>query len=202
MHNVVSSLGDLFSDPDELKTKFSLFSKSMGPALQGLELEARHSTALCTVGLYDVIMLCGMSKPNPKLPTPLIQTKDDSSSMTCGNRSELLAETVLRILPVATRLNKAGVSLRFINSTSDEGFNGLTSSEVVEDTLRISQPWGTTMIGTVLRNKIVNPILARARTNRLLSPVLVVIITDGEVRPRTGVNSSFPSHTVAIAYDV
>jgi len=191
MHNVVSSLGDLFRDPDELKTKFSLFSKNMGPALQELELEARHSTALCTVGLYDVIMLCGMSKPNPKLPTPLIQTKDDSSSMTCGNRSELLVETVLRILPVATRLNEAGVSLRFINYKFDDDFNGLMTREAVENTLLIAQPCGVTMIGTVLRDKIVNPILARARANLLRLPVLVVIITDGEVRPRTTINRSF-----------
>lgn len=101
--------------------------------------------------------------------------------MNLGNRNALLAETIYRILPVATRLNEAGVSLRFINYNQDREFNDLTSQPQVAKTLRMVSPAGTTRIGTVLRHKIVKPILAKARANTLVSPVLVVIVTDGEV---------------------
>jgi len=103
--------------------------------------------------------------------------------MNLDNRNDLLAETIYRILPVATRLNEAGVSLRFINYNLDKNFDDLTTPKQVQSALRMVQPAGTTRIGTVLKHKIVKPILTKARAGTLQSPVLVVIITDGEVLP-------------------
>jgi hypothetical protein len=102
------------------------------------------------------------------------------------NRYKLLAETVHRITPVATTLNEAGISLRFINYSRDGKFDDISQPKEVERTLRMVAPGGTTKIGTILRNKIIDPILEKARAGTLDAPVLVVIITDGEVHTPGG----------------
>jgi hypothetical protein len=101
--------------------------------------------------------------------------------MSQGNRNKLLHETVHLIMPVASRLNDVGVSLRFINYTKDGEFDRISTTENIEKTLEMVAPRGATPIGTVLRKKIVDPILEKARAGKLVTPVLVVIITDGEV---------------------
>ncbi|KAF8244008.1 hypothetical protein K440DRAFT_636550 [Wilcoxina mikolae CBS 423.85] len=101
-------------------------------------------------------------------------------SMNIGNRYDSLTEIVRRITQVATRFNDSGVFLRFINYSQDEKLDGFYNGMAVDKTMKIVKPRGTTKIGTVLRNKIVNPILQKPRTGNLKAPVLVVIITDGE----------------------
>ncbi|KAF8243660.1 hypothetical protein K440DRAFT_589376, partial [Wilcoxina mikolae CBS 423.85] len=98
------------------------------------------------------------------------------------NRYKLLAETVHRITPVATKLNEAGISLRFINYSRDiDGrFDDLSQQKEIESKLKLVAPGGTTKIGTMLRSKIIEPILEKAKAGTLVAPVLVVIITDGE----------------------
>ncbi|KAI5793362.1 hypothetical protein FPQ18DRAFT_258461 [Pyronema domesticum] len=100
--------------------------------------------------------------------------------MAYGNRYNLLSETVRRIVPVATKLNECGISLRFINYTQDQEFNKISEAKDADRKLAAVKPRGTTKIGTVLRTKIINPVLEKARTGKLVMPVLVVIITDGE----------------------
>jgi hypothetical protein len=102
------------------------------------------------------------------------------------NRYKLLTETVHRITPVATKLNEAGISLRFINYSRDGKFNDLSQSKEIERKLKLVAPGGTTKIGTMLQSKIIEPILEKAKAGTLDAPVLVVIITDGEVRIPSG----------------
>ncbi|KAF8534502.1 hypothetical protein BDD12DRAFT_983821 [Trichophaea hybrida] len=152
-----------FFDINQLGELAKRFYTNSGPALTDLSLDKRDTTNLSTVALYDVMILC-----------------DDSGSMNHRNRYKLLAETVHRITPVATKLNEAGISLRFINYSRDGKFNDLSKPKEIERKLKMVAPGGTTKIGTMLRSKIIEPILEKAKAGTLDAPVLVVIITDGE----------------------
>ena len=83
---------------------------------------------------------------------------------------------------MATGLSKGGISLRFINYQKDSEFDNLSRLEDIERSLsEANPPRGLTPIGTRLLEKIIEPILEKAEEGILSRPVMVFIITDGEV---------------------
>jgi hypothetical protein len=105
----------------------------------------------------------------------------DPSASKGVSRYSLLRKTVSRLVPIATRLNERGVKLRFINYNGDSGFNKLKQQDV-ERAIDTARPNGWTAIGTVLERKIVNPLLEKVNSSeRMRCPLLINIITDGEV---------------------
>jgi hypothetical protein len=93
----------------------------------------------------------------------------------------VLREAVQRLVPLATRLNERGVSLRFINFNGDGNFNDLKEDDVMAK-LDSVNPQGGTMIGAALDRKVVQPLVTSLDHAESIHPTLVSIITDGEVR--------------------
>jgi hypothetical protein len=91
-----------------------------------------------------------------------------------------LKDTLRRVAEFATILEPMGISVRFLNHHED--FNGLVDAKEVEEKVSKVPFFGTTRLGEVLDYKIVQPmIIQKVRERRLKKPVLVVIITDGQV---------------------
>jgi len=107
---------------------------------------------------------------------------DDSTSMNIGNRIPALQQTIKCVSEIATILEPSGMSIRFLNSTQDGNFNNLTNVNDIMQKVQMVDYNGYTLLGTQLRDKIVNPmIIQRAENNTLKKPVIVAAITDGEV---------------------
>lgn len=102
--------------------------------------------------------------------------------MTLGNRIPALQETVKNVAELATRLEPSGISIRFLNYDQDWDFNNLTSVADIEQKTKMVLYDGDTRLGQQLQAKIVSPILQKARNGSLRKPVIVAIVTDGEVR--------------------
>jgi len=120
---------------------------------------------LTKIGLYDVIVFC-----------------DDSSSMLLEERYSTLKSVVRRIARIAAAYNPTGIKIRFINSQKDPGFNGIVTEEQVETCLDAVQPENGTALGTKLFEKVVRPLIVeKAKRGELDKPVVVSIVTDGEV---------------------
>jgi len=132
---------------------------------------------LTKVSLYDVIVFC-----------------DDSGSMLVDNRFDDQRDVVKRISRIAHTYNRAGISLRFINSLDDDGYNRLSHGDI-SFALGLVFPNGTTRLGTKLLEKVVLPfVIEPARRGELRRPVLISMITDGEV---LSLSSSFPLRSTA-----
>lgn len=99
-----------------------------------------------------------------------------------GRRWKTLKETVERLLPIATRLNEKGIALRFINSNcdSDPKWTNM-DAYTAEQELELIKPSGSTNIGHALVTKIITPMLAEMKAKSTFDPILISIITDGEV---------------------
>ena len=139
-----------------------------GSVCRSLFLSRYATPDLTKIGLYDVIVFC-----------------DDSSSMARENRFHTLKTVVRRVARVASAYNPAGIKVRFMNARGDRGFNGIMTEDQVEtcmDTITLGRG---TALGTRLFEKVVVPeIIEKARRGELARPVLVSVITDGEVRSR------------------
>lgn len=104
-----------------------------------------------------------------------------------GSRTEALNKTLQGIAHWATKIEKDGISLRFLNRVDDEkdSFNNLTDVDKIDDLLSRIPRAGGTKLGTVLRKKILNPLADKAakskKTGTMVKPRIIVIITDGEV---------------------
>ena len=105
---------------------------------------------------------------------------DDSGSMAGSLFNKTLRELVHRIIPLATRLNENGVGLRFINYDGDANMDAIKEDQV-DAILNGISPTGGTMIGAALDRKVVQPIITSLGLAASLNPLLVTIITDGEV---------------------
>jgi hypothetical protein len=100
------------------------------------------------------------------------------------NRMPALQDTLERVANFATILNPQGISIRFLNHEGD-GSGHFDRLRTVEDIKKMANVpcSGSTRLGGVLNEKIVTPmILEKAAKGALKKPVIVVIITDGEVR--------------------
>ena len=89
---------------------------------------------------------------------------------------------VHRMTSIVTRLvpDGSGVHLRFINKLNDDGLNNL-NKESIEEYMNFI-PKGSTMIGTNLEKKILEPFIYNVidQDKLLQRPYLILIITDGE----------------------
>ena len=104
--------------------------------------------------------------------------------MSQDNRMPALKDTLGRVATLATILNPDGISLRVLNYDKDENgdFDHLVTEKSITERLERVQCGGDTKLGTILEKKIITPmILDKARNVILKKPVIVVIITDGEV---------------------
>jgi len=81
-----------------------------------------------------------------------------------------------------TYLDNDGVSVRFINYKNDAGFNGLTTVDEVISIIKIIPFGGSIKLGTRHLEKVVDPLIISPVKNKTFKkPVLVTIVTDGEV---------------------
>jgi hypothetical protein len=103
--------------------------------------------------------------------------------MTKGNRIFALQETVKNVAKFAIQLEPSGISIRFLNYDQDTNFDNLTDLNDIEGKTKMVQYDGDTRLGQKLQSKVLRPIIKKANDNVLHKPVIVAIITDGEVRP-------------------
>ena len=105
--------------------------------------------------------------------------------MKLGDRIDTLSETLQHTSEWATKLEKDGISLRFLNDVQDDTdkFSGLTDPAQLDDVLTNISFRGGTKLGTVLRKKVVQPLAEKAmKTDGRVKPRIIMIITDGKVR--------------------
>ena len=102
-------------------------------------------------------------------------------SMLVDDRFDDQKAVVQRISRIAHTYNRSGISLRFINYSDDAGYNHLPQSRI-NSTFTNVFPNGNTKLGTKLMEKVIIPfVIDPARKMELKKPILISIITDGEV---------------------
>jgi hypothetical protein len=104
--------------------------------------------------------------------------------MQSENRIPALQETVHNIAKFTTKLEPSGISIRFLNFDQDEGgdFNNLNDPDDIDRKVKMVNNHGPcTMLGIELNQKVVRHIVTKAKSDVLRKPVIVAIITDGEV---------------------
>jgi hypothetical protein len=115
---------------------------------------------LFQLALYDIVILA-----------------DDSGSMAMNDgRIEELNVVVEKIARVATKFDRDGITVCFLNDTKVHNNQNESSAKDLVKKARYS---GRTPIGSVLRNRIIDPMVVKAGP-QLQKPVLVIVVTDGE----------------------
>lgn len=95
-----------------------------------------------------------------------------------------LKDTLQRVAHFATILQPKGISIRFLNHDEGTGrrFDDLTNAHDIEMKVANVPFNGSTRLGGVLDEKIVQPmVINKIRSGKLERPIFVVIITDGQV---------------------
>ncbi|KAL1961716.1 hypothetical protein VTN77DRAFT_1116 [Rasamsonia byssochlamydoides] len=106
--------------------------------------------------------------------------------MRLGNRIKALNQTLQSVAHWATRIEKDGISLRFLNLPKDDSgrFDGLTDPDQINELIYNIPIRGNTKLGTMLNRKVVQPLVQRAirrkTTREKIKPRIILIITDGE----------------------
>jgi nitrogen regulatory protein PII-like uncharacterized protein len=97
-------------------------------------------------------------------------------------RQPALKSTLIRLAKIANILTPTGISLRFLNHNKDSNgdFDDLFIEDVERKINEVEFKKGS-RLGTVVKDKIVEPIIKKAQSRKLRKPVLVLIITDGKV---------------------
>jgi hypothetical protein len=99
-----------------------------------------------------------------------------------GWLAERVQETVHNIAKFATKLEPSGISIRFLNFDQDGDFDYLNDLDDINRKVKMVKNNGPcTMLGIELNHKIVRHIVNKAKSNVLKKPVIIAIITDGEV---------------------
>jgi hypothetical protein len=102
--------------------------------------------------------------------------------MKTGNRIMALQETIKNVAEVATVLEPSGMSIRFINSRDDGNFDHLTDVDDIMKKVQRVEYKGDTKLGTNLQLKVASPmVLEKANNKTFKKPLIVAVITDGEV---------------------
>lgn len=146
---------------------------------------------LSILALYDVVLLLGMhfftsfrcvfhfNISIANFPESL----DDSGSMKQdegGRRITALQTFLTRIADVTSHFDTDGFAIRWLNHCQTK--DNIKSASQVSGIVDNNPFYGWTMLGTAMRNKILDPfVLEPAYAQALKKPVLVMIITDGEV---------------------
>lgn len=100
--------------------------------------------------------------------------------MNKGDRIKVLEDTCQRVSQIAGLLQPQGVYLRFLNHKNDRHFNNLTDPEDIQSKMGAVKYSGKTRLGTVLKNKIIEPLIfEKANSRQLERPIITVIVTDG-----------------------
>ncbi|KAJ5390641.1 uncharacterized protein N7496_001709 [Penicillium cataractarum] len=165
---------------DEVMTK-DLATRAMQVAKQikdDYELSDEEVGKMARLSLFDIFILC-----------------DNSGSMKFGNRVETLNKTLQGVAHWATRIEKDGISLRFLNRVKDgDGrFDNLTDLHKIDDLICSIPTKGNTRLGNTLAGKVIQPLLQRAdnraqqardgvkRSQQVcIKPRIIFIITDGQ----------------------
>lgn len=105
-----------------------------------------------------------------------------------GSRIDDLKVILTRVVSVATMFDEDGISVRFMNEQkapkpafTHAELDGIRSEQQVEQIFSKVSFSGLTPLGEQLNAKVLEPmVLAKARTNSLQKPALVITITDGQ----------------------
>jgi hypothetical protein len=98
--------------------------------------------------------------------------------MAFDGRIEELNIVAEKIAGVATKFDQDGMTLCFLN---DKKVYEVKSTSEVTNIIKNTRFSGSTPIGSVLKTRIVNPlVISKANTGQLHKPVLVIVMTDGE----------------------
>jgi hypothetical protein len=98
-----------------------------------------------------------------------------------GWRIPVLKDTLKRVAMFATYLKPTGISLRFLNHHADYSFDDLKSVDEIMNKVEKIEFSGCTKLGTELNDQVVEPLIKKAEQSQLKRPLVVLIITDGEV---------------------
>lgn len=114
--------------------------------------------------------------------------------MKLGDRIPALNRTLQGVAHWATKLEPHGISLRFLNNVDDEkgDYDHLSDLQVIENKIYNLHVGGGTKLGTVLRKKVIEPmvkrVVERSESNQQLKPLIAVVITDGKVIQNTSLS--------------
>jgi hypothetical protein len=98
-----------------------------------------------------------------------------------GSRIPVLKDTLERVARFAIYLKSTRISLHFLNHTRDHGFDDLKSVEEIMSKVENVGFSGNTRLGTELNEQVVKPLIKKAEQHELRRPLIIMIITDGEV---------------------
>ena len=101
--------------------------------------------------------------------------------MEMDNRWESLTAILTRVTQFALELNSAGISLRFLNGPDKGKELDYLTAEDIETKAKDIDVNGPTYLGTALKKRILEPMVYQMAEIRD-KPLLIVIITDGQVR--------------------
>lgn len=159
-------------------------AKTMVESLFALGCGKEIALQLSVLILYDLVMLIGLPPTSYCPMSGIILTNsnlniDDSSSMETeqnGERIKTFKRTMAEITSVYDLANPRGIrSVKFINSK--KGFMNIRRGHLKKNFASLKYD-GMTRIGTALKERILTPYVW---TNPMTKPLLVMIITDGEV---------------------
>ena len=171
---------------------------------QGQDTEtAQYYADLSKISLYTMILLVddstSMREPDEQdnglllvdeLEMPKQMSKKTKKKQKTVRQDDCgllkpVKQALERITKIATTFDKEGISIRFLNAEmADLPLDGINTVEGIKIILDAC-PWkGGTELGTMLSKKVLEPLLQQkveAKPPTLNRPVLVRIITDGEV---------------------
>lgn len=131
----------------------------------------RYYADICKTALYHTVLLI-----------------DDSKSMRDDKRFEVLVQALERVAEINATINPEGLSMRFLNYPRWREYQVPWRLDGIQDALKMREIldanlWkGGTELGGMLLEKVLEPLVfEKARQNKLNKPVLISIITDGEV---------------------
>lgn len=98
------------------------------------------------------------------------------------NRIPSLKEILKRVVSITGLLDFDGVQIRWINYANDSTMNDIYEPAGLTPIFNVVKFDGSTPLGTKLKQKVIDPmIVAKLAGKQLKKPIIVSIITDGEV---------------------
>ena len=197
--NLGKFYGGNTSKVEELATQAVSKAKDVAAEFQ---IPTNSALRVAELALYNFIILCGeyhlslfLYRINHEQRLLADFPADDSGSMNANdahlsgsnsalNRIPAMKDAVLRFFNIATAVNpEQGIHLRFFDSPQISQTDGdkLTSEAIVTQTLDqccFDTGWG---VPQPLQQKILLPLLEKAKKDELTAPTVVIIITDGGV---------------------
>jgi len=116
---------------------------------------------LIRLAMYDIVILC-----------------DNSTSMEDPEKKKLFKDTLQRVGHFAFKLNSTGISLRWLHGPYDSRNLDDLSPHAVEKVIEGMSYMPGSKLGTVLREKIVEPMVLKGAKKRE-KPLIAVVIIDG-----------------------